>query len=245
MKNYLNKAKEEFYKIVKENNLFDDKITIKSRILTPEEAIGKPERNDFPILKGKEKIMEAKFFNSYGHVFTDSPGNYQDTLGNIFNKKINTNFNRAIFIASLNAVLSHLKLIKGTVHCRDNEPEKCAEKLESWLLENYPDKKTIAMVGFQPSFIERLSKKFTLNVLDLDKDNTGEKYGVPILDGNKFYKDILKWGEIALVTGTVFVNGTIENIAKVKPFKEIVFYGVTVSGIAELLKLKRVCFYSK
>jgi len=70
-------------------------------------------------------------------------------------------------------------------------------------------------------------------------------YMVPVLDGNKFYKKIIGWADIVLATGTVFANGTIEKIARVRPIEEIIFYGVTVSAIAELLKLKRVCFYPK
>ncbi|HAX61938.1 MAG TPA: hypothetical protein DCX95_05220 [Elusimicrobia bacterium] len=245
MKNYLDKAKEKFYKIVADKNLLNKKIIIKSRVLTPEEAIGNPDRSDFPLLTGKERIMEAKFKNSIGHVFTDMPGNYTDTLKNILNKEIKNNFHRAVFIASANAVMRELDLIDGTVHCKNNEPEKCADKLVVWLKKYYPGKRTVAQVGFQPAFIEKLSKKFTLNVLDLNKDNFGEKYGVPVFDGNKFYKDIIRRADIVLATGTVFVNGSIEKIAKLRPIEEIIFYGVTVSGISKLLKLKRVCFYPK
>ena len=245
MKSYLDEAKEKFYQIVADKNLLNKEIIIKSRILTPEEAIGNPDRADFPLLTGKERIIEAKFQDSIGHVFTDMPGNYADTLKNILNKKIKNNFHRAILIASMNAVMRNLGLIEGTIHCKDNDPEKCADKLVLWLKKHFPGKKTVVQIGFQPAFVEKLSKNFTLNVLDLNKDNFGEKYGVPVLDGNKFYKKIIGWADIVLATGTVFANGTIEKIARVRPIEEIIFYGVTVSAIAELLKLKRVCFYPK
>jgi len=137
MKSYLDKAKEEFYKIISDKNLLDKEIIIKSRVLTPEEAIGNPDRADFPLLTGKERIMEAKFQESVGHVFTDMPGNYTDTLKNILKKEIKNNFHRAILIASINAVMKNLVLIEGTIHCKDNEPEKCADKLVLWLKENY------------------------------------------------------------------------------------------------------------
>ncbi|MBI5574068.1 MAG: hypothetical protein HY919_05910 [Elusimicrobia bacterium] len=245
MNNYLDRAKEKFYKIVTDKNLLNKKIIIKSRILTPAESIGNPDRADFPLLTGKERIMEAKFQDSVGHVFTDMPGDYKDTLKDILNKKLKNNFHRAVLIASMNAVMRNLGLIEGTVHCKDNAPEKCADKLILWLKKHCPRKKTVALIGFQPAFIEKLSKKFTLTVLDLNKDNIGKKYGVPVIDGNKFYKNIIRRSDIVLATGTVFANGTIEKIAKIKPIEEIIFYGVTVSAIAKLLKLKRVCFYPK
>jgi len=245
MKNYLNKAREEFYRLLTDRNLLNKEIVINSRVLTPEEAIGNPDRRDFPLLVGKERIMEARFENSVGHVFTDMPGNYTDTLENILNKEIRNNFHRAILIASINAVMRNLGLIEGTIHCKDNEPERCADKILSWLKEQYTDKRRLALIGFQPAFVDRISKGFEINVLDLNKENFGERYGVVVLDGNKYFERVLNWADIVLATGTTFVNGTIEEIGRVKPIDEIIFYGVTVSGIARLLGLKRVCFYSR
>jgi len=245
MSKYIEEAKKRFYEIVKERNLLNRKVVIKSRVLTPQEAIGNPDRRDFPLLKGKERIMEAKFKDSVGHVFTDMPGNYEDSLKNILNKELKNNFHRAVLIASMNAVLKSLGLIEGVRHCKDNEPEECAKKVSEYLKKNFRRKKRVALIGYQPAFVDELSKSFTLNVLDLNKENFGERYGVPVLDGERFLRDILSWAEIVLCTGTVFVNNTIEEIAELKPIKEIVFYGVTISGIARLLNLKRVCFYSK
>ncbi|RLD18824.1 MAG: hypothetical protein DRI36_00425 [Caldiserica bacterium] len=245
MGKYIEEAKKRFYEIVKERNLLNRKVVIKSRVLTPQEAIGNPDRRDFPLLKGKERIMEAKFKDSVGHVFTDMPGNYEDSLKNILNKELKNNFHRAVLIASMNAVLKSLGLIEGVRHCKDNEPEECAKKVSEYLKKNFRRKKRVALIGYQPAFVDELSKSFTLNVLDLNKENFGERYGVPVLDGERFLRDILSWAEIVLCTGTVFVNNTIEEIAELKPIKEIVFYGVTISGIARLLNLKRVCFYSK
>ena len=245
MKNYLNKAREEFYRLLTDRNLLNKEIVINSRVLTPEEAIGNPDRRDFPLLVGKERIMEARFENSVGHVFTDMPGNYTDTLENILNKEIRNNFHRAILIASINAVMRNLGLIEGTIHCKDNEPERCADKILSWLKEQYTDKRRLALIGFQPAFVDRISRGFEINVLDLNKENFGERYGVVVLDGNKYFERVLNWADIVLATGTTFVNGTIDEIGRVKPIDEIIFYGVTVSGIARLLGLKRVCFYSR
>ncbi len=39
--------------------------------LNPKEAIGTPDRNDYPILKGKELIIEATFKDAKGQSFTD------------------------------------------------------------------------------------------------------------------------------------------------------------------------------
>jgi len=43
--------KEKFERIVAENDLLDETVVIRAKPLTPEEAIGNPESEDFPILQ--------------------------------------------------------------------------------------------------------------------------------------------------------------------------------------------------
>ncbi|MEA3282562.1 MAG: hypothetical protein U9Q68_08400 [Euryarchaeota archaeon] len=49
--------REKLEKIVTENDLLDETVVIRAKPLTPEEAIGNPESEDFPILKGVERLM--------------------------------------------------------------------------------------------------------------------------------------------------------------------------------------------
>ncbi|NOQ33460.1 MAG: hypothetical protein GQ567_04585, partial [Methanosarcinales archaeon] len=65
---------EKFEKIVADNNLSEEAVTVRAKPLTPEEAIGNPEGDDFPILKGKERMMQAEFRGSFGQAFTDMYG---------------------------------------------------------------------------------------------------------------------------------------------------------------------------
>ena len=41
--------------------LLGEKVKIKARPLTVDEAIGNPESDDFPLQKGKERLMQAEF----------------------------------------------------------------------------------------------------------------------------------------------------------------------------------------
>lgn len=236
--------KKRFFEIVKENNLLNKSVIIKAKVLTPEEAIGNPDRMDFPILTGKERIIEGTFENTKSQVFTDMPGDYKDTLNNILNKEIKNNFHRSILLLAINCVLKYLNLIEGTIHCKDNEPEKCADDLLKMLKENYKNTDKIALIGFQPAFIEKLSKHYSLTVLDLNKENFGIKYNAKILDGKLHTNEAIKHSDLTLSTGTVFTNGTIVNIMQYIPINDIIFYGVTVSGASHLLNLKRICFHS-
>ena len=46
-------------------------VKVKARTLSTEEAIGNPEADDFPLQKGKERLMQAQFGRGLGQAFTD------------------------------------------------------------------------------------------------------------------------------------------------------------------------------
>jgi hypothetical protein len=56
---------------------------VKTKTLTPEEAIGVTKRKDFPIITGKEVMIETECLGSKGQAFTDSPTVYKGTLKEI------------------------------------------------------------------------------------------------------------------------------------------------------------------
>jgi len=60
------KLKTALIDLAKENDLLESEINITAKILKPEEAIGKTERKDFPLLQGKEFLMEGNFKNALG-----------------------------------------------------------------------------------------------------------------------------------------------------------------------------------
>jgi len=239
----LNKVREKFKRLVEKNKLLDEEILIKAKVLTPEEAIGNPEEKDFPLLKGKERIIQADFKDFYGQAFTDMYGDFQGKISDITGMELKNNFRRALLIASINAVMRYLNLIEKTIHCKDEEPFSCSEMIKDFILKKYPETKKICLIGYQPAFVQILSKNFSLNVLDLDKDNINKmKFGVPIINGGICNKETIEWGDIVLATGSVSVNVTVNEITRFKSINKIIFYGVTVAGIAELLNLHRVCF---
>ncbi|MBN2250696.1 MAG: hypothetical protein JW724_01300, partial [Candidatus Altiarchaeota archaeon] len=60
-----------FLRLTEQNLLLDHEITIRTHILKPSEAIGNPDRKDFPLLKGKEVLMQATFLGMKGQAYTD------------------------------------------------------------------------------------------------------------------------------------------------------------------------------
>ena len=59
--------KEKFKAIIEERQWGDEEVDVVAQTLSPEEAIGNPEDDDYPILKGRERIVEATFRGSRGH----------------------------------------------------------------------------------------------------------------------------------------------------------------------------------
>jgi hypothetical protein len=230
--------KKEFARIVQDNDL-EGEVVIKAVVLSPEEAIGNPEDRDYPLIVGKERMMQAEFRGSLGQAFTDMYGNFSGRLSDIASMELTNNFRRAIFISSLNAVMRYLGLIDKTTHCRNDEPKKCGYELAKYIEESYGHPR-IAMVGLQPRFVEALSKSFELRVTDMDQANIGtEKFGCTIY-GPQMTEENLEWCDVALVTGTTIVNNTIDQFMISKP---VIYYGVTISGAAKLLGLKHFCYF--
>jgi len=235
------KLRRYFITLVKENNLETQEVVIRAKALTPEEAIGNPEDKDYPLIVGRERMMQAEFRNTCGQAYTDMYGNYSGKLSEIAGMELKNNYRRAIFISSLNALMRYLGLVDKTMHCKDNEPRECGFKLVEYIVAKYGNPK-IAVAGFQPRMVESLAKSFKVKVTDMDYANiNAEKFGVIIQSPQKT-KEHLDWCDIALVTGSTIVNDTITNFLIDKP---VIFYGVTISGAAKVLGLEDFCYCGK
>ena len=232
--------KKKFKEIVKEKKLRSEDVRVVGRTITPKEAIGNPGDQDYPILKGKERMMQAEFKGSLGQTFTDMSGNFEGKLSRIMGLSLTNNFRRAVYISTVNAVVRHLGMVDRSIHCRDYGPVKCSQDLVAHIKKEFGKPKT-ALVGLQPRMLESLASKFDVRVTDLDEDNIGEqKYGIRIGPPQRTEAN-LNWCDIALVTGTTFVNDTISEFKSEKP---VIFYGSTITGPARLLGLTHFCPYS-
>lgn len=231
----------EFRHILAQHKLSSDAVTITARGLTPQEAIGNTQRKDFPILTGKEIMLMARFHQSEGQAFTDAPAQFSGSLEEILTLDVEGDPHaRGLFIAALNAVMKHIGLADNSVHCRNDGPELCARHMADWVGAQYGSP-NIALVGFQPALIGSLSKRFSLQILDLNPENIGkEKDGCPVRDGSADRQSVIDWADLVLCTGSTLCNGTIVDFMDL--CKPVVFFGTTLSGAAPLLGLKRACF---
>lgn len=246
----LENSKNQLVEIVTKNKLNDAQVSVLVKTLTPEEAIGEPGRRDFPIILGKERVVEAEVLGAKAHAFTDSPGEYMGDLKEVLNLPLTSNRERSIYVVTLNATLRHLNLIEKTIHCRDEDPERCGKEIASQLLKGW-GKVRIGFIGLNPVIAENLIETFgaeNVRITDLNKQNIHSfKYGVKIWDGNEMTEELVKQSDVILITGTTFVNGTFDHIMHcIRNYKkDYLIYGVTGAGICSLLGLNRICPYSR
>jgi uncharacterized protein (DUF4213/DUF364 family) len=245
----LERSKVQLVEIVTKNRLLDARASVLVKTLTPEEAIGAPGRRDFPIVLGKERVVEAEVLGAKAHAFTDSPGEFMGSLKEVLSLPLISNRERSVYVATLNATLKHLEVIDNTIHCKDEDPEKCGNEIASQLLRRW-GKVKVGFIGLNPAIAENLVKTFgvkNVRITDLNKQNVNSsRYGVKVWDGNEMTEELVKQSDVVLITGTSFVNRTFDHIMHcVQNYrKDYLIYGVTGAGICKLMELNRICPYS-
>jgi hypothetical protein len=232
----LNQFIKEMRKLISHYSLENEMVSVFARPLTPEEAIGNPAQDDYPLLKGKERIMQAIFQDVKGHAYSDHTGNFTGSLSQVISLPMNSNFQRALFVATANAVLRKIGIIKKSCHCKDADPVTCATHLKDTLLPFSP--KRIGMIGHQPRLLEEVLRHFEVRICDRDPEKIDTIQSGVTIEDSSVYEDIKKWADLILATGTTLVNDTIDNFTGSVP---IIFYGITISGASKLLHLHHFC----
>ena len=223
----------------REQNLLDGRVEVTARPLAPAEAIGRPEHDDYPIIRGRERMMEALFEGAAGHAFTDHPGRFSGTLAEVLAMPLADNFRRAVFLATANAAARRLGLAQRTVHCKDADLAKCPRELPAFVRAAFGAPRRVFLVGLQPRLLEALAGAGQVRVTDLDADNIGRSKAGVLVEPAEAAGDCLAWCEAVLATGSTLANGTAE--ALLGSGKPVAFYGVTCAAAAALLDLPRFC----
>lgn len=240
---FFGELRKRFFDLLKTEGILEEQVIINTRSLTPEEAIGITKRRDFPIITGKDVMVQAECMGALEQAFTDAPSAFRGTLAEICALDIQgSSHDRGLFIASLNAVMKHLGKVECTVHCRNNGPEQCAVDAAGLIEASYGHPR-IGLIGYQPSLLERLSGQFPVRVVDLSPVNIGQqRYGVLVEDGrvDGVSTAVCDWADLVLCTGSTVCNGSIVNFLHLKD--KILFYGTTLAGAAALMGLPRICF---
>ena len=247
MKSIIEEVKENFRTIINENNFGNEPVEVTIGTLTAKQAIGSPSRQDYPLLEGREVMVEAQFKGSYGQAFTDRPNEFKGSLNDVLDMALDSSDSRAVFDASLNAVMAYIGMVTGVRHCHDEEPEKCAIEMAQYLLEKYGRVK-VGMIGYQPAILENLVTALgadNIHCTDLNPKNIGtDKFGAEIWDGRTDTEKLIIWCDVVLATSSSIVNATYDDIKTLADTygKRLIIFGVTGAGISALLGLERLCY---
>jgi len=241
-------TRERFSDIISRRGLGRERIQVTVGPISAEQAIGNPSRNDYPLLEGKEVMVEAQFRDSFGHAFTDRPRTFEGTINDLLNLNPEISSDRAVFFSAVNAVTAELGIVTGTRHCRDEEPEKCAFQIARDLFDRF-QRATVGIIGYQPAILDNLVQKFgsdRVRCSDLNPNNIGSlKSGSRLLDGRTDNAALIKSCNPVLVTSSTIVNGSFDDIHQevLSQGKHIIIFGVTGAAVSALLDMERMCYF--
>ena len=127
-----------FRELPEVESLIDETIEIRAKALSPEEAIGNTARKDYPILDGKDVMIEAVCNGASGQAFTCAPADFFGTLNDILNMDFENDPQAAgLLIATINAVMASLNICDRTVHCKNEGPALCGVEMMKYFKEKY------------------------------------------------------------------------------------------------------------
>ena len=189
--------------------------------------------------QGKEVIIEAMFMGEPGHAFTNMPGHFGGRIEDLLTMPLKNNFERAVFVAALNAILRKAGIAAGTAHCKDEDPVKCVDYLQDFIDKSTAKPPRIFQIGYQPRMAEFLAERYDLRLTDMDPDNIGKEVNGVKIEPPENLWDNMEWCDVVFATGSTFVNDTAEDI--LSSGKPSLFYGVSCAGVAALLQLPRFC----
>ncbi|MFH2123804.1 MAG: DUF364 domain-containing protein [Pseudomonadota bacterium] len=223
---------------IEEHDLAGQTLSVRCKALAAHEAIGRPKHTDYPIIKGREVMVEADFQGAKGQAFTDEFEQADFPVHELLTMTLDSNRKRATFISGLNAVFRFLDLCGKTVHCKDKEPEECAVHLADIVS---PGQKVL-LVGHQPRFMEALASHFPTRVVDMDQDNIGRKINNVVIESPEKTAEAVQWCDVILATGSTLTNGTITTF--IDQDKPVVFFwcdyccGIQDLEVEQLLLLR-------
>lgn len=221
-------------------------VQITSRGLSSQEAIGHPERKDFPLLRrGKEVLVQADIDGCIGQAFTGDPVTFNGSINQLLEElDKNRPGHRALAVAVLNALALKLGVANHTIHCINNEPEECASQVSRQLRKTHGLCR-IGIIGYQPALLQHCVEEFGaghVHLTDLNDEIIGSvRYGVEIWDGMKDTGRLISCSDVLLVTGTILANGTFPEILGAIKDKDFYFYGTTCAALAAINQTRRVC----
>jgi hypothetical protein len=217
-----------------QNGLLNEPLRIECSALTAEEAIGTPEEQDYPIQHGREVMLQAVFRGSAGQAFSCETVQRTFTLREVLALPLESDWQRAVLVASANAVFADAGLVDRTVHCKNRGPADCAR-----CLHEITRNEKVALFGLQPRFLEQLTQLGEVRCVDIDHGLIGTVHAAIPIEPPEKTDELIEWADRILVTGSAVVNDTFGRF--VGTGKPMHVFGTTGAAVARVLGLRRYC----
>ena len=101
---FFENLRQELDRLADELQLKKTQVSVRASALSPEDALGSTKRKDFVLLQGKERLLQADILGCKGQAFTSAQGDFDGTLEDVLDMQLDDDFQRAVSVASLNAV---------------------------------------------------------------------------------------------------------------------------------------------
>jgi hypothetical protein len=233
--NVLEQVRDALRVLAEENGWVNDALDMECTALTTEEAIGTPDEQDYPIQRGKETMLQVAFRDRIGQAFSrEVVARRTYSLNDVLALPLLSDWQRAVLIASANAVFAAAGKIDRTIHCKNQEPAECA----SFLGEITTGEK-VALFGLQPRFLEKLNELGEVRCVDIDPEVIGTERGGVMIEPAENTAEVIEWADRLLVTGSATVNDTFSRFLQTG--KPLHVFGTTGAATSCVLGLQRYC----
>lgn len=225
----------EIQALAEERGWLDDELNVECTALSTEEAIGSPTEQDYPIQRGKETMLQVAFRGHYGQAFSREVITRRSyALNKVLALPLEADWQRAVLIASANAIFAAAGRVDRTIHCKNQEPAECAG-----FLDEITRNEKVALFGHQPRFLEKLTELGEVRCVDIDPDLIGTRPCGVTIEPAENTQDVIDWGDRLLVTGSATVNDTFGIFLDTG--KPLHVFGTTGAAMSSVLNLQRYC----
>jgi hypothetical protein len=242
----LDEGREKLLRVPGVGDLLDAPVVVEVRPVRRQGTRGPGGNGGTAAVTGERVLIEAAVDGTTGEAFADSAEEFSGSLREAFEVPLDTESNRAVFLATANAALHRLGHLDEATHCREHLGRTCGDQIASIIWDRWGDV-PVALIGLNPRIAESLIETFgpaNIRLADLDPEKVGTVLlGVEIRDAEKDIETIMQQARIAVVSGTLMVKGAFDRVHDEARRRRrfLAVYGATGAGICSLLEINRVC----
>ena len=242
----IERVRSRFGKVVRDNHLERESVIVEAGSSRASQHQGTTGKGCGCFADG---LIKARVAGGVGHAAIDSPAHFRASLRGVISMSLASDFERCVFLATVNAACRALGLLNKSLRCDDAGARRCPAEIVRQTGKDRP--KSVGLFGFEASLLEMLVRTFGgrhVACVDADPELIGARnWGVDIWDAHDRAADLVDRSEFLMINTTCFVNASADEIVRLIwdkgcPYR---FFGITGAGATKLLKMHWVCPFSQ